>query len=281
LKRHFLDLRARSSQKFFETRRGRDLLIRNIGAGTETMTIDLGDHKMTFSPSDYIGRSIFVKGHFDRDHATRLVDILRERNIPTEGKVLLELGGNIGTHTVYFSLTGAFGRVLTVEPDPRNFPLLQTNIAQNGFAAKVTAVQCAVGDKVGEIDFFLHPTNHGKSATAPRSEADIRITVPVKPVSQILEETGLTAADIGLVWMDIEGYEPVAIHGMRDLLARRVPIYTEFSPEYYGVGQAADFIAHLAEFYEDCLVFFEDVQTPMNVRDIPVDDRQLDILLLP
>jgi FkbM family methyltransferase len=268
-------------QKFFETRQGRDLLIRNIGASTQTMTVDLGDHVMTFSPSDYIGRSLFVKGHFDRDHATRLVEILKQRNIRTAGKVLLELGGNIGTHTVYFALTKAFERILTVEPDPRNFPLLRTNVAQNGFADRVIAVNCAVGDREGDIDFYLHPTNHGKSATAPRSADDTRISVPVRPVSRVLADAGLSAADIGLVWMDIEGYEPVAIAGMRDLLARRVPIYTEFSPEYYGAEQAAAFVAHLAEFYEDCLVFFEDVQTPMKVCDIPIGPEQLDILLLP
>lgn len=279
--RYFRNLRNRLARRFLDTRYGRDMVIQNIGKRVRTMTVDLGDHVMTFSPADYIGRSLFTKGHFDRDHVDRLLDILKARNLSTEGKTLLELGGNIGTHTVYFGLTGAFEHIVTVEPDPRNYPLLLANIAQNGLADCVTPVHCAAGESEGEIEFFLHPTNHGKSAAARRSDGDARITVPVRPVSSILTEAGVPIADIGLVWMDIEGYEPVAARGMQDLLALRVPVYTEFTPDYYGAEQATAFVASLASFYEDCLVFFEDVQTPMKVRDIPIGREQLDILLLP
>jgi FkbM family methyltransferase len=245
------------------------------------MTVDLGDHVMTFSPSDYIGRSIFAKGHFDRDHVGRLLEIMRERGLPTNDKVLLELGGNIGTHTIYFALTGAFARIVTVEPDPRNFPHLLANIAQNGFANVVTPMNCAAGEVEGEIDFFLHPTNHGRSSPVQRNATDTRIAVPVRPVPAILDEAGVMVEQVGLVWMDIEGYEPVAIRSMQGLLARRVPIYTEFSPQSYGADAAAAFVAHLAEFYDDCITFFEDVATPRKVRDIPIGSEQLDILLLP
>jgi FkbM family methyltransferase len=281
LKRFHRNFRDRWVTRFLDTRHGRNLLIKTISPRTLAMTVDLGDHVMTFSPSDYIGRSIFAKGHFDRDHVGRLLDIMRERGLPTEGKVLLELGGNIGTHTVYFALTKAFARIVTVEPDPRNFPHLLANIAQNGFADIVTPIRCAAGEAGGKIDFFQHPTNHGRSSLVRRNETDIRISVPVKPVSAILEETNIAVEDIGLVWMDIEGYEPVAIRSMEDLLARRVPVYLEFSPEIYGADQAWLFVQRLAEFYDDCLIFFEDVCTPTKVRDIPVDDRQFDILLLP
>jgi FkbM family methyltransferase len=281
LKRFHRNFRDRWVTRFLDTRHGRNLLIKAISPRTLAMTVDLGDHVMSFSPSDYIGRSIFAKGHFDRDHVDRLLDIMRERGLPTKDRVLLELGGNIGTHTVYFALTGAFSQIVTVEPDPRNFPHLLTNVAQNGFANIVTPVNCAAGETEGEIDFFLHPTNRGRSSPVRRNATDTRIVVPVRPVPAILDEAGVRAEDIGLVWMDIEGYEPVAIRSMRDLLALRVPIYTEFSPDFYASGEAAAFVGILAEFYEDCLVFFEDVRTPMKVSEIPVGKEQLDILLLP
>ena len=257
------------------------MMIEVIRKRTRSMTLDLGDHVMTVSPSDYIGRSLFTKGHFDRDHVARLLDIMKARGLATEGKVLLELGGNIGTHSVYFALTRAFTHIVSVEPDPRNYPLLLTNIAQNGLDDYVTPVNCAAGDAEGEIDFYMHPTNHGRSSPVRRNDTDIRIAVPVKPVSLILEQANVSASDVGLVWMDIEGYEPVAIRSMQSLLERRVPVYTEISPEFYGEEQARVFIEFLAGFYEDCLVFFEDVTTPMKVRDIPVGAQQLDILLLP
>lgn len=281
MKRYFRQVRDRLVRRFLDTREGRNLLIRAIAPRTLTMTVDLGDHVMTFSPSDYIGRSLFAKGHFDRDHVGRLLDILRERGIPTRGRALLELGGNIGTHTIYFALTGAFARIVTVEPDPRNYPLLLANIARNGFGDLVVPVQCAAGETEGVIDFYQHPTNHGRSSPVRRNDTDARIAVPVRPVPDILRQAGVAEEEVALVWMDIEGYEPVAMRSMRGLLARRVPVYTEFTPEFYGLDQASDFVAMLAEYYEDCLVFFEDVATAMKTRDIPIGDRQFDILLLP
>ena len=275
-------LRDRLARRFFDTRYGRDMLIKAIGSRTLDMTVDCGDHRMTFSPSDYLGRSVFVKGHFDRDHVDRLMGKLAELGIGVQGKVLLEIGGNIGTHTVYFGLTGAFGRIVSVEPDPRNFELLKTNIAQNGFSELAIPINCAASDIEGEIDFFLHPTNHGKSSPTPGSAADIRITVPAKPVPAILEAAGVAIEDVGLIWIDIEGYEPVAARSMKALFARRVPVHAEFTSAFYGREQAAAYVAFLAEFYEDCIIFFgDDPPVSMKVRDIPLDREQFDLLLIP
>ena len=281
LNRYFRKLRDRLATRFFDTRYGRELLVHGIGTRTLSMTVDCGDHVMTFSPADYIGRKIFRKGHFERHHVTRLLAVLRDRGLPADGKVMLELGGNIGTQTIYFALDKSFARIVSIEPDPRNFKLLQTNIAQNGLEVQITAVNCAAGDTEGEIDFFQHVNNHGKSSMMRNSPKDIRITVPVRPVSSILADLGIPDDDIGLVWMDIEGYEPVAIRSMRGLLARRVPIYTEFTPKFYGVEQARLLVEMLCEFYQDCIVFQEDSVSGMKVRDLPLNGEQFDVLLLP
>lgn len=275
-------MRDRLASRFFDTRYGRDLLVRNIGARARFITVDNGDHLITFSPADYLGRSVFVKGHFDRDHVDRLMRHLKALGLSVEGKTLLEIGGNIGTHTVYFALTSAFGRIVTVEPDPRNFELLKQNIAQNGLGELVAPVNCAASDVEGEIDFFLHPNNHGKSSPASRSSDDIRIAVRARPVPAILADAGIPEADVGLVWMDIEGYEPVACRSMTSFFARRVPVHMEFTSEFYGVEKAAEFVAFLAGYYEDCLVFFnDDSMARMKVADISVDREQFDILLIP
>ncbi|OYR08578.1 methyltransferase, FkbM family domain protein [Brucella grignonensis] len=281
MKRHFRKLRDRLATRFFNTRYGRELLIHGIGPRTLSMTVDCGDHVMTFSPSDYIGRKVFRKGHFERDHVTRLLTIMQNRGLPTDGKVLLEIGGNIGTQTVYFALSKAFTRIVSVEPDPRNFKLLQLNIAQNDLNGNVTPVRCAAGDSEGEIEFFQHLNNHGKSSMMRRSPKDVSIFVPVKPVTRILQEYGIVANDVGLVWMDIEGYEPVAIGTMQELMSRRVPIYTEFTSEFYGPETARKFVEMLSSFYENCLIFLGDEISEIKVREIPLNREQFDVLLLP
>lgn len=278
----FRKWRDRLALRFFDTRYGRDLLIRAIGPRTRFMTVDCGDHLLTFSPEDYLGRSVFVKNHFDRDHVGRLMEKLSDLGISVAGKTLLEIGANIGTHTVYFGLTHAFERIIAIEPDPRNFELLDENVTQNGLGDLVRRMACAVSDCEGEIEFFLHPSNHGKSSPNQRHADDRKMLVPALPVPTILEQAGVSERDIGLVWMDIEGYEPIACRSMQSLFERRIPVHMEFTGEFYGRQKAADFVAFLARFYENCLVFYnDDSEDHRKVADIPLDREQFDILLLP
>jgi FkbM family methyltransferase len=281
-KRSVRKIRDRFATRLFDTRYGRDLLVNAIGPRVTTMTIDCGDHLMSVSPSDYIGRKVFRKGHFERDHVDRLLSVLRERGLQRKGTVLLELGGNIGTQTVYFALSGAYNRIVTVEPDPRNFRLLAANLRQNGFEDRVVAVNCAAGDRHGELQFFLNHSNHGKSSALRQSPGDKIISVPVRPVPEILADAAIDPGDIGLVWMDIEGYEPVACRSMQVLMERRVPIYMEFTPAFYGKQQSVDFVRCLSGFYRNCIVFSEGSDsTETMVADLPVEGPQFDMLLMP
>jgi FkbM family methyltransferase len=280
-KRRLRKARNALATRFFDTRTGRRLLIENIGLRVTSMTVDAGDHLMSFSPSDYIGRKVFRKGHFERQAVDRLLVILRQRGLLKKDSMLLEIGGNIGTQTVYFALARAFQGIVSVEPDPRNFRLLEQNIRQNGFLNTVRLVNCAAGEAGGEIDFFLNSANHGKSSAIRQSATDQKISVPVQPVTGILDGLGIDQAAIGLVWMDIEGYEPVACRSMLPLLSRRTPLYMEFTPLFYGPEGTRDFVAWLAGFYEDCLVFFEDYEQQMKVRDLPGSIDQYDVLFLP
>ena len=280
-KRRLRKWRNRVARRILSPRTGREMLVNAISPRVLTMTADCGDHLLTFSPHDYIGRKIYRKGHFERENVDRLLAILRQRNLLKQDAVLLELGGNIGTQTLYFALSKAFRHIVTVEPDPRNFRLLKTNIDQNAMGDRITAINSAAGESEGALDFFLHRDNHGKSSALRQSDRDIAITVPVKPVTAILAEAAITPEEIGLIWMDIEGYEPVAARSMQPLLERRVPFYMEFSPVFYGPDGSKAFIDHLAKFYANCIVFFEDRQVEMKVTAMPADIEQFDVLLLP
>jgi FkbM family methyltransferase len=280
-KRRLRKWRNRLAKRVLATRIGREMLVNAVSPKILSMTADCGDHLMTFSPHDYIGRKIYRKGHFQRENVERLLSVLRQRGLLQPEKVLLELGGNIGTQTVYFALSNAFRHIVTVEPDPRNFKLLRTNIDQNGLSERISAINTAAGESEGTLDFFMHRDNHGKSSALRQSDRDIEIKVPVKPVTAMLTEAGVVADDIGLIWMDIEGYEPVAARSMLPLLQRRVPLYMEFSPVFYGPAGSQAFVDYLAGFYEDCVVFYEDSQVEMKVTALPIGQDQFDVLLLP
>lgn len=65
-----------------------------------------------------------------------------------EGRVVIDIGANIGDSAVYFAIMGA-EKVISVEPFPFTFELLKKNIAINGVKDKVIVLNCAIGGKSG------------------------------------------------------------------------------------------------------------------------------------
>jgi FkbM family methyltransferase len=280
IRKRWRKIRNGWAARFFETRYGRELLVNALPGRVLSMTTDCGDHVLTFSPHDYIGRKVYRKGHFERPQIGRLTATLREEGVLRAGSVLLEIGGNIGTQTIYWARTGIFRHILSIEADPRNFALLTKNIADNGLSHQVTLVQAAAGETEGMIDFFQNPDNHGKSAARRTSARDRQIRVPVRSVSAILAEAGVAPQEVGLIWMDIEGYEPVACRSMHALLQGGTPLYMEFSPGFYG-SEAGAFRDLLATHYGRAVVFSDDHPVRrMEVKDLPLDEAQYDVLLL-
>jgi hypothetical protein len=99
-------------------------------------------------------------------------------------------------------------------------------------------------------------------------------------VPDILERAQTPIDEIGLIWIDIEGYEPVACRSMQALMAQKTPLYMEFTPSFYGSSGSHAFARSLADYYEECIVFVEDRSTPMKVVDLPTKGEQFDVLFM-
>ncbi|CAN7195229.1 FkbM family methyltransferase [Aminobacter sp. LjRoot7] len=269
-------------RKLISGKRGRLISSEVLLADVTSMTMKFDDHVMSFSPQEYIGKSIFLSGDFDRKLSDALIAFLFGRGyLPRGGATVLEIGANIGTQTVYFCRSGKVAKVIAVEPDPRNLSLLRRNVADNGLEQVVTIVPCAVGSATSMAPLHRAAGNFGGSSLFRLPNAESEVTVPVKPLAEVLGEAGVRAADIDFVWMDIEGAEPVASQSMHELFERRVPVMLEYSPDVYAPGVAHDFIALLSRYYEKCMIFDGCNQAAMKVVDLPMSIAHTNILLLP
>jgi len=260
----------------------RKLTLDMLGEEVALMTLAAPDHRITFSPHEAVGKQIYLTGDFHRALATRVLAILDRRGLlGGKARVALELGANIGTHTLYLLLSGRFDRVVAAEPDPKNLALLRRNLADNGLAERGTVFPCAVGAEGGEVTLFLDPRNHGASSTRRQGQGLAAISVPLRRVDALLAEAGVAPDDVGLVWMDIEGAEPAALQSMEALTQRRTPIFMEYAPRAYGQADTAALIGRLGAAYERCIFFGDTGETELRVAELPRDVRQSDILLLP
>jgi FkbM family methyltransferase len=282
LEARFRSARIRWMKAVFSSIRGRKLLLDAMPPDIVAVTVDCGDHVLTVSPHEMIGRHVITRGDYTRDTvADAMAELDRRGRLPARDGCVLELGANVGTHTVYLALTGRFNRILAVEPDPRNLGFLRRNLANNHLESVVEVVACAAGAREDMLLLRQVDGNFGQSSLLPGPTGEVAgLQVPVRTVTRILEDAGIAHDQIAFVWMDIEGFEPHACRGMPGLLARGTPIFMEFSPEFHDRAERRQFAALLAEHYTECILFDRKGHRRVEFAELEDLERQCDILVV-
>jgi len=141
------------------------------------------------------------------------------RQIVLTGNWVLDVGANIGAHTLFFARqVGDGGRVLAFEPQRVVFQTLCANMALNS----ITNVWCyphACGSQAGtiilpEID-YRHENNFGGLSLRDPWEGE---PVPLVPLD------GLRLPRCNLIKIDVEGMEQAVLAGAVDTIARCKPV---------------------------------------------------------
>jgi FkbM family methyltransferase len=230
----------------------RGTVMRALAARGHLILCDLGCQRMFVDPSDRaIGDALIWRGAYQRDEFDRALALLVAAGRLPPKTVFLDLGANIGTHTVYAMRSGHFASAVVFEPEPHNARLLAMNVDINGFADRVTVVEKAAGAAPGRAVMHLHPRNKGAHAIgfAPADDGLDQVEIAVVRPDEVLRDLGVALADIGLVWMDTEGYEPHALVGLGEIVTRGVPIAFEFFPARYEAAVKRDVVQLLATHY--------------------------------
>jgi len=230
----------------------RDTLMRALAARGHLVLCQLGDVRLFVDPGDRaIGASLIWRGGHQRGEFDRAVALVAAAGRLPADAVFVDVGANIGTHTIYALRTGKFARAIAFEPEPGNVRLLAMNLEVNGLTQRAVVVPKAAGAAAGQAVLHLHPRNNGAHAIgfAPSADGRDRLEVPVVRLEDQLRELGVATRDVGLVWMDVEGYEPQALEGLGEVLASAVPIAFEFSPQRYDAATKERLVRTLAAHY--------------------------------
>lgn len=179
---------------------------------------------------DLIFRAIVRGGAF---YEIDLLDYVRfitatER---TPGCFGLDVGANIGNHSVYFS-TFVCDMVLAFEPNPQVLPVLRQNVTGN--ACAVTIFPCAVGEAPAFGRVVVPESAIDNVGMAEFSvEVGARVlpgAIPVRTIDEVVAEVrarGLVGRVL-LVKIDVEGMEPSVLRGaLATLEADRPHLFVE------------------------------------------------------
>ena len=156
--------------------------------------------------------TIFINSIYDGSHPFK------------RGSVVVDAGARIGTFAAKISgALGEEGRIIALEPEPRNFACLRKNIEANGLR-NVVAIQKALWSRTQRLDMYLsgNAAAHSAYQDAFYSSTNNSISVEADTLDSILQELGIASVDF--VKMDIEGSEIEALKGMRKTLGSQVQL---------------------------------------------------------
>lgn len=146
------------------------------------------------------------------------------RNMPDT--VTLDIGANIGNHTLFFLSKCGAKKVYSFEPVKDTFRILRKNIKLNHYGKRAVLYNCGVGAAKGKASISLYDPNNIGSTQIQISE-----TGGLKVISI----DGLNISEkIGFIKIDCEGFEKAVIEGMLSTLRKNLPyILIEIRPENY------------------------------------------------
>ena len=252
--------------------------------GGETYLVRLDD--------DGVGREVFSTFGFDFDKFEQAMEILKRSRGVNFLDLLVDVGANIGTIAIPAVRRGFANCAVAIEPEKTNFALLSCNLILNEVVSRVSAVRCAVGNAVADVELETNPKNSGdhriRVSINLDSSGDINRTfesVPMKSLGDILDMSGATVTSQSLVWMDIQGFEVAALEGFKKRLAECPALVMEFWPE--GIMRAGanfqallDCVAHYSTFFDlNCPKVgrnISDLQTIWN--EFASGSRQTDLM---
>jgi FkbM family methyltransferase len=200
-------------------RRGRYSLLasgaQRHGRFVARLARDLGGVRFHCDLADEIAREACMTGYYEPP-VTRLF----QAYVPP-GAIVVDAGANWGYFTLLAAhAAGATGRVIALEPDPRQFASLEANVALNGFTW-VTPLRAAAASEAGRLTLSGYgedERNRGVSRIEAGPGGGPRFDVEAISIDEVTDPY----SSIDLVKIDVEGAEDLVLKGMaRGLAARR------------------------------------------------------------
>jgi len=120
---------------------------------------------------------------------------------PDDVSVIVDCGANIGITSLFLAARYPRARILSVEPHPENFVLLEANVAQ---VPRITPIRACVTGRPHEESAVRFTTD--QAAWGNRiATGDDGLLVPAITIDELCNQNGL--AKIDLLKLDIEGAE--------------------------------------------------------------------------
>jgi len=132
------------------------------------------------------------------------------------GNVFLDIGAFNGFYSIILSPN--FKKIIAFEPEPYNFSITVENVLLNGLEDKVSVFPIAISDQDGITDLYIH-YDQSCHSIVKKSPMDKSYKVLTMRLDTFLNRYGISAYEVDLVKIDVEGAEIKVLEGARGLLS--------------------------------------------------------------
>ncbi len=180
--------------------------------------------------------------NYDDWHGTH--DILFLKQVMRPGETFIDVGANVGTHAICLAKhLGTDSQVHAFEPHPLTYQRLLENIALNHLK-NIKAYNLALGETEGTVAF-----------TSLQSDDRNRVNIGDAPSESIIvPQQRLDALEfgrnpIGVLKIDVEGYELFVLRGAQKLLPQINCLYFEVAEAHFRCFDytVSDLLTYLAQ----------------------------------
>jgi FkbM family methyltransferase len=160
-----------------------------------------------------------------------LRELLDTREL-AQGRVMIDIGANVGTTSIPRVLLGDFSCVYAIEPDPRNYACLVRNVVANGVRGLVLPDRVAIGDVDGEVVLrSMKSGTHHLVTRAADVREDERVSVPSVTLDRWIDRMQIDLSEVFFIKSDTQGWDARVLAGATRVLARKhIAWQVEFSP---------------------------------------------------
>jgi len=173
-----------------------------------------------------IGYNLFNKGEFEKKE----LQLCEKFLTPTSS--IIDIGANIGIHSVYFANIATNGNIISVEPQTHIYEVLIKNIQHHN---NITPINIAIYPEPKITSFFVAEDNAYSSLKDTQRKTILKkqniITFPANYFKDVLEK-------IDFIKIDVEGLENDVVESMKELLELHKP--TLFIEIYKGDNSNPD-----------------------------------------
>lgn len=146
-----------------------------------------------------------------------------KRRFPNKRSNLLDLGANVGLFSIYYHFFLDDKPFLYLfEPLPFNVDILEKNVKKNNIETYRIFQRAVCDESDGYVNLFVGGSTTGCTILKTEDYAKNQATGKIIVKSMKIDDLGLK--DIGLIKIDIEGAEYIALKGMQKTISVNNPI---------------------------------------------------------